>query len=157
MAKNGNIHPTRIFKKEEDLIKTWNDYKSDLKERAKQWEKIQYVGKDGLKKTDYPKLPLTFEGFKRYCYDIGIGCIDHYFKNSDGYYNDFRHICSRIKNEIREDQINGGLLGFYNPSITQRLNNLKEQTETNTTTNIKLMNIDPLDDSTDNGTSEDSE
>lgn len=138
------MHPTRIFKTPEELEKVWNDYKEDLKEKGKQWEKIQYVGKDGYRVTDYPKLPLTFEGLKRYCFDNKIGTIDHYFNNSEGYYDDFCIICSHIKNEIREDQVTGGMMGFYNPSITQRLNNLKEQTETSSTHNIQLLNIDPL-------------
>jgi hypothetical protein len=34
-----------------------------------------------------------------------------------------------VKNEIRENQILGGLLGVYNPSITQRLNGLTDKTE----------------------------
>jgi len=42
-------------------------------------------------------------------------------------YDDFCEVCARIKNEIREDQITGGILSFYNPSITQRLNNLVEK------------------------------
>lgn len=123
------MHPTRIFKHPKDLERVWNNYKKDLKERSKQWEKIQYVGKDGSRKTDYPKIPLTLEGLKRFCWDENIGSIEQYFVNQDDLYNDFISICSRIKNEIREDQIAGGMLGFYNPSITQRLNNLAEQSE----------------------------
>lgn len=125
------MHPTRLFKKPEELEKVFKSYKEDLKQKAKQWEKIQYVGKDGSKKTDYPKLPLTLEGLKRYCWDEKIGNIEQYFLNQGSLYNDFISICSRIKNEIREDQIQGGLLGFYNPSITQRLNGLVEKSEVN--------------------------
>jgi len=138
------MHPTRIFKTPEELEKVWNEYKADLKEKGKQWEKIQYVGKDGCRVTDYPKLPLTFEGLKRYCFDKKIGTVEHYFVNKDGYYDEFGSICSHIKNEIREDQVTGGMMGFYNPSITQRLNNLKEQSEVSSTHNIQLLNIDPL-------------
>jgi hypothetical protein len=122
-------HPTRIFKTPDDLLKVWNDYKDDLKYRNKEWEKIQYVGKEGEQRIDYPKLPYTFEGFKVYCWDNEIGTVEHYFTNKEGYYDEFGSICSRIKTEIRQDQITGGMLGFYNPSITQRLNNLKEQTD----------------------------
>ena len=112
------MHPTRIFKKPEDLQKAWKAYKEDLKDKAKVWVKVQYVGKDGDKKQDSPKLPLTIEGFKRFCWDENIGTVEQYFTNQDGDYEDFLGICSRIKNEIREDQITGGILSFYNPSIT---------------------------------------
>lgn len=121
-------HPTRLYTKPEQIENLWNNYKESLKEKAKVWEKIQYVGKDGAKKIDNPKIPLTAAGFYVYCYDNG-GNIEHYFTNKDNYYNDFVSICSRIKKEIREDQVIGGMLGFYNPSITQRLNNLVDKQE----------------------------
>jgi hypothetical protein len=122
-------HPTRIFKTPEELLKVWNEYKEDLKDRAREWPKIQYVGKDGERMVDYPVLPLTLEGLKRYCWENKIGDINEYFLNRHGYYNDFTIICRAIKDEIREHQITGGMNGFFNPSITQRLNNLKEQTD----------------------------
>ena len=121
-------HPSRIFKKEADLSNAWIKYKEALIEKAKEWNKIQYVGKDGDKKTDHPKLPLTMSGFEVFCYD-NYGTVKHYFDNKEGYYLDFGAICSRIKEEIREDQITGGMLGFYNPSITQRLNGLTDKKE----------------------------
>ncbi len=145
MAKNGNIHPKRVFKKPEDLLEAWSEYKVWINEQAKNWPKIQYVGKEGERKEDYPKMPYTLEGFKRYC-RIHHGEVQNYFDNTEGYYEDFYAICSRVREEIREDQLTGGLLGMYNPSITQRLNNLKEQSEV-TNTNISILNIDPLDDS----------
>jgi hypothetical protein len=74
-------------------------------------------------------VPYTLEGFKRYCRKH-YGDVHQYFVNKDSLYNDFVTICSHIKNEIRENQITGGLLGFYNPSITQRLNNLTDKVET---------------------------
>jgi hypothetical protein len=40
--------------------------------------------------------------------------------------------CSYIKREIRNDQISGGMVGQYNPSITQRLNNLTEKSDITT-------------------------
>lgn len=123
------MHPTRIFKTPEEMFEAWTNYKASLKERAKDWPKVQYVGKDGKKVTDYPKMPLTMSGFEVFCYD-NYGCVNHYFDNKDGYYEDFGTICSRIKQEIKDDQVTGGLLNMYNASITQRLNGLKELTET---------------------------
>lgn len=121
-------HPTRLFHKAEELESIWNDYKESLKESAKKWEKIQYVGKDGTKRIDNPKIPLTAAGFYVYC-EKNKGNVEQYFVNKDNYYTDFVSICSRIKKEIRDDQIIGGMLGFYNPSITQRLNNLVDKQE----------------------------
>jgi hypothetical protein len=63
-------------------------------------------------------------------FELGIiNDLSHYFANTNGAYNDYLTICSRIKKAIRKDQIEGGMVGQYNPSITQRLNNLVEKTE----------------------------
>ena len=128
MGKNNNIHPTRLFKTPEEIKKVWEDYKEDVKEQSKEWLKVQYVGKEGERKEDPQKIPYTFEGFKRFC-RLHYGEIEQYFTNQDDYYNDFIGICRAIKEEIRENQIIGGLLGFYNPSITQRLNGLVDKTD----------------------------
>jgi hypothetical protein len=44
-----------------------------------------------------------------------------------------------VKNEIRENQILGGLLGVYNPSITQRLNGLTDKIQTEQNVNINKL------------------
>ena len=126
MGKNGNIHPKRIFKTPDELKEAWDGYKLWLHGEAQKWLKVQYVGKNGTRKTDAQKVPMTLEGFERYCID-NHGDVQNYFSNYQGYYDDFTDICSRIKKEIREDQIIGGLLGFYNPSITARLNGLVDK------------------------------
>ena len=76
------------------------------------------------------EIPYTLEGFEIYCFKQGIiSDLGKYFANSDGAYEDFRTICSNIRRIIRDDQIKGGMAGIFNPSITQRLNNLVEKTE----------------------------
>jgi len=121
-------HPTRIFKKADDLNDAWNAYKKDLEKQGKEWTTVQYVGRDGQRREDYMKVPMTFEGFKRFCRN-NHGEIEQYFTNQDDYYSDFIGVCRAIKEEIRECQIIGGMLGIYNTSITQRLNNLTEKHE----------------------------
>lgn len=128
MGKIKPAHPTRIFKTPKDLENAFIAYKENLIELSKGWPKVQYVGKDGNRVEDYPRLPLTMDGFEVFCYN-NYGCVNHYFDNSNGNYDDFSTICLRIRKEIRENQITGGLLGFYNPSITQRLNSLTEKVE----------------------------
>ena len=136
-------HPSRIFKTPEALEKAFEEYKMNQIKKAEKWLRIQYVGKEGTRKTDAQKLPLTMDGFEIFCYKK-FGSVHQYFDNKDNYYTDFVVICSRIKKEIREDQITGGMLGFYNASITQRLNGLaeKQQTEIKASINIpKLPDI----------------
>lgn len=128
MAKNGNIHPTRIFRSPDELELAWQAYKDHLIEEAHKWPKVQYVGKEGERVEDYPRLPYTFDGFCVFCYK-NYGTVHQYFDNKEQLYSDFVAICSHIKQEIRENQITGGLLNTYNASITQRLNNLVEKVE----------------------------
>lgn len=123
------------------MIELWSAYKEDLTEQAQKWGKVQYVGKDGDKVTDYPKLPLILEGFKVYCHEQNIGYIHQYFDNAEGLYDSYLVICSRIREEIRLDQITGGMLGMYNASITQRLNGLVDKKETEIKGEPRVFNI----------------
>mgnify|MGYP001003431926 FL=1 len=83
------------------------------------------------------RVPLTLEGFEVYGYEQGV-TIEHYFRNTYQAYDEYCTICQRIKKSIRQDQIEGGMVGQYNPSITQRLNNLTEKTDV--TTNGEAIN-----------------
>lgn len=108
----------------------------DLFNEYKTWAKNNpvkvhdYVGKDALEVHRNRERPLTIEGFENYVDNKGIITdLGNYFENKEKRYSDFVAICSRVKREIREDQIIGGMVGIYNPSITQRLNALTEKTE----------------------------
>jgi hypothetical protein len=59
-----------------------------------------------------------------------VGYVHQYFVNQENMYNEYLNICMRVRKAIREDQISGGMVGQYNPSITQRLNGLVEKQET---------------------------
>ena len=141
MEKQKKPHPTRIFKTPDELLKVWNEYKADIEEQELKWMKVQYVGKDGERVSDPVKIPYTLEGLKRYCWDKEIGTIQHYFDNTDSMYDDFCVICSRIKNEIREHQIIGGMNGFFNASITQRLNGLADKKELDVKGEPRIFNL----------------
>jgi hypothetical protein len=104
------------------------EYKKDIKEKpilVKDW-----VGKDGFQVNREKEKPLTIDGFECWCYDKGIiGDLSQYFANTEQRYTDYQTICSRIRKAVRTDQIEGGMAGIYNPSITQRLNGLTEKVE----------------------------
>lgn len=99
----------------------------------------------------YP--PLTMAGFEVYCYNE-VGTIEQYFSNRDAAYSEYVGICSHIKKVIRRDQIEGGMVGQYNPSITQRLNSLTEKqditSDGNSLSNINVTYVDG--DKSDEGT-----
>ena len=87
-----------------------------------------HVGKDAKMVYREKEKPLTDKGFYNYC-RRNIGCVRQYFDNQDKLYDDYIAICRAIKEEIDQDQIEGGMTGIYNPSITQRLNGLVDKKE----------------------------
>jgi hypothetical protein len=104
--------------------------------------RTQFVGRDGVMVKEPLERPLTLEGFELYLAEKDIiEDISHYFCNLDNRYSNYIAICSRIRKSIRKDQIEGGMVGQYNPSITQRLNGLKEQTETELKGSINIPNL----------------
>jgi hypothetical protein len=119
---------TKNIETPEKLWEIFLAYKNYVKENP---IKVQdYVGKDGDAVYRDKERPLTIEGFECYCFENGIiGDLSHYFANTDNRYSNYLTICSRIKKMVRKDQIEGGMVGIYNPSITQRLNNLIEKVE----------------------------
>jgi len=105
---------------------------------------VDYVGKDGNKVYREHERPLTLEGFSTWLFETGVtGNVYDYFGNKGGAYETYSEICRIIKDLIRTDQIEGGMANVYNPSITQRLNGLKEQVEQSGS--VKILNIDPID------------
>lgn len=88
--------------------------------------------------------PLTLEGFENYVANLpGMPKgLDHYFSNQEGNYDDYLGVCKLIRRVIRQDQIEGGLVGIYNSSITQRLNGLTEKSEHRVITEQPLFGDD---------------
>ena len=134
MAKVGR---PRNLDSPEQLYELFLRYKEDVKANPR--IKSVFGGKEFEERAEPLERPLTMEGFEIFCWDR-VGCVEDYFKNTNKAYEDFSPICSRIRKEIREDQITGGMVGQYNASITQRLNNLKEQVEQNVT-ETKIINL----------------
>ena len=129
----------------EKMFEYFKAYKQEVKENPILVQ--DYVGKDGTSVYRKKEKPLTLDGFECWCADNHIiEDLSQYFANTEQRYTDYQTICSRIRKEIRNDQISGGMAGIYNPSITQRLNNLVEQQElkANVTT-TPIFGNNPLD------------
>lgn len=101
-----------------------------------------FVGKDGMEVRRERERPLTMEGFECFVMDnteINYPDLTEYFSGTNESYKDFFPICSRIKREIRQDQISGGMAGIYNPSITQRLNGLTDKQENQNNNTYRII------------------
>lgn len=113
----------------EEMYELFEAYKASRKPREIQKATVKGVV------SEFHMPPLTMEGFDCFVMNYeGIESrgVEQYFSNREGRYLAYVDICARIKKEIRNDQIEGGMVGQYNTSITQRLNNLTEKTDVTT-------------------------
>jgi hypothetical protein len=89
-----------------------------------------WVGKDAEEVYREKEKPITIVGFECWLSENEIiEDLGDYLKNKDERYTDYAPICSYIRKKTTKDQIEGGMSGIYNPSITQRLNGLVEKSE----------------------------
>ena len=115
----------------EKMWELFEAYKTEVKSNPR--IKVEYVGKDGDTKHTPIERPLTIEGFKTFC-AYKVGQIDHYWYNTDNAYEEFLSIITRIREEIRAEQIDGAMVNHYNSNITARLNGLTDKKEHDHTT-----------------------
>jgi len=108
--------------------KMWELFEEYVKHKRANPRKIDKATGSGKVVQESLRVPLTMSGFRAFGHSKGVTVV-HYFANTDDSYSEYRTICSRIEDEIRNDQIEGGMVGQYNASITQRLNGLTEKTE----------------------------
>ena len=114
----------------EKLWELFLAYKKEVKSNPviiKDW-----VGKDAEEVYREREKPLTMVGFECFVLDhteITYPDLTHYFENKDNRYSEFVPISSRIKSEIKNDQVTGGMTMIYSQNLTARLNNLVEKTE----------------------------
>jgi hypothetical protein len=133
MTQKGDMSHKRIFKKPEELWNAFREYVDWLKQEANDgaWQKTHFVGKDGEERKERMELPLTQAGFYAYYYKKYGKNIVQYFANQNGLFDEFKDVVFMIRQEVRDKQITGGLLGHYNANITARLNNLHDNQNVN--------------------------
>lgn len=123
--------------------KMWELFEAYKKETKANPILVQdFVGKDGDEVNRKKERPLTVEGFECFVMNntaISYPDLSRYFAGTEETYKPYYAICSRIRNQIRQDQIEGGMAGIYNPSITQRLNGLTDKSEVNVKTEQPLF------------------
>lgn len=117
----------KLIETPERLLEMFNEYKEFTKSNPRY--KHQLCQRTAEMVKEPLEVPLTMEGFDIYCFEKHNVTIQNYFENKHNAYEDFYGVCTHIKKMIRNDQIQGGLVGQYNPSITQRLNGLVEKSQ----------------------------
>lgn len=134
----------------EKLWELFLAYKKEVKDNPR--IKVEYVGKDGDTKHTPIERPLTVDGFKSFgAYQVGT--LHHYFTNPEGAYDEYRTIITRIREEIRSEQIDGAMVNHYNSNLTARLNGLTDKQDIEVKGQISPFTPIDLDVQEDNGTS----
>jgi len=122
---NGMAKPKYI----ESPFAMWELFEAYRKETKANRRRVPKATPKGILYEEH-EPPLTMVGFETFVAEEGvIGSVDHYFSNRDNRYEEYVGICSRISKAIKKDQIEGGMVGQYNASITQRLNGLTERVD----------------------------
>jgi len=127
----------------EKMYELFQAYKKEVKDNPRTVN--VFGGKDFDKRDNELERPLSMAGFDVFVMNqegVRSKGVDQYFNNVDEAYNEYLSICSRIKKEIRADQVEGGMVGQYNPSITQRLNNLTEKVEQTNKGSVQITGME---------------
>ena len=117
-------------------------YKKEVKDNpiiVKDW-----VGKDATDVYREKEKPLTMVGFECFVVDktdVTYPDLSVYFEGKEESYKDYFPISSRIKAEIQNDQITGGMTMIYSQNITARLNNLVDKKETEIKGGLNIPNV----------------
>jgi hypothetical protein len=109
----------------EKLWEMFEAYENTYKKNPRVIDKALQSGKVVQEKL---RVPLTYEGFETFCYEQGV-TVDSLLWYNVGEFDAFVSIVTRIKEEIRNDQVEGALVGQYQQNIVARLNNLTEKTD----------------------------
>ena len=131
----------------ERLWELYDAYRAETK--SKPILKHVFVGKDSESAYEQREKPLTMVGFENYVCEhtkISYPDLKQYFENRNDAYTDFSPISSRIKADIKRDQIEGGMTMIYSQSITARLNGLVDKKETEVKGGLNIPNLPDIGD-----------
>ena len=122
-AKSGR---DAMFTDPEILRQSIQEY-FELTDQRRDWDGQEWVGKDGDEVIVKKRVPFTLKGL---CVFLGVS--SHYFsefKKSQTFQNnhEFLEVYTWAEDVIQTQQIDGGLLGYYNASLTARLNGLTDK------------------------------
>ena len=117
-----------IFSTPEILESACEEYFKTTDERN-DWDGQNWVGKDGEEVVVKKKVPYSLKGL---CVFLGVS--SHYFsefKKSETFKSnkDFLEVYTRVEDIIQTQQIDGSMMGYYNASLTARLNGLVDKTD----------------------------
>lgn len=109
----------------------WNhflEYQKDVE--SKPLYKTLFVGKEGRREKEPLARPLTWAGFDTYLNNKGV-IIDtqDYRSNTDGRYEQFKQVVTRINNAMFANKFEGAAAGIFQQNIIARELGLSEKND----------------------------
>ncbi len=107
--------------------------------------KREYVGRNGDAVDTPLETPITFDGFECYLADMKI--IEHlsdYAANTNGVYDDYSTIITRIRKNCFVHNFKGASVGLFNPSLIARKLGLTDKQEIKTEEKVTELNINVI-------------
>lgn len=120
--------------------KMWELFEKYVEHEVKNpMHKVEYVGRDGSKALTPLPTPITFEGFECYLADKNIiADLGHYSANTNGDYEDYRTIITRIRNNCFVNNFKGAAVGLFNANLIAKKLGLIDKQELKTEGKIKI-------------------
>lgn len=136
-TKNELCGSFRTFSSSEEMWNVFLEYKT--------WCELNpifiedYVGKDAIRVDRKKPRPLTIEGFENFVMRKGWCIADFDYLKSPEETDVLEQVIRRVRSEIRQNQLEGGMVGIFSGNIVSRLNRLAENVDTRVTVEQPLF------------------
>ena len=133
--------PSKYIKSPKILWELFEEYVKHEKDNP--MTKTEYVGRDGNAVTTNLQVPITFVGFEVFLADKGvINDLGDYSANTNGKYEEFSTIITRIRNNCFSQNFKGAAVGLFNPNLIARKLGLVDKKETEVKGEPRVFKID---------------
>jgi hypothetical protein len=122
------MHPTRKLKDPQELLDLWNDYKQWRKNQGRSVPTLNQRTGEVIYMLHFP--PLTIDSFITWTVNEkgwGVGSMDNYIENKEGYYSAFGGIVTHMKREAKSDRFDGAAVGQFKEGLISRLDGYSDR------------------------------
>jgi hypothetical protein len=113
---------TKTFNTPEDLYKVFEEYRDFVKTNPKLIQKLAYTQVVSIEH----ELPLTLQGFEAF---VGADLSRYLSATKGTIYEHYGIVARNIKTQVKADQLQGAIVGYFNANIVSRLTGMHAKVE----------------------------